>query len=308
VWRAVAAHFRADPDVIGYEVYNEPDDFRVRDFDAELECDYGGDRLEPRSCAAAHVQPLPDGLIGAIRAADPTHAVLYEPSGATDYGEPETLGIAEPLRFPDLALAFHVYGDVPVQLRETEGERNRTRTGQPDGPAWIMDEFGASDVPQFAVAPVNAAERLNLSWVYWSAMQLHDPTAGDFAEGLIDQDTRLPVPGLARAVAVPYPWATAGDPGLQTYRRATRVFRYHYRVDPTVRAPTLIEVPAYTYPSGYTANVTGARVVSRRNARLLALSAVPRAHQVTVTVRPRRGRASALSRKFDGSLAASGRA
>jgi endoglycosylceramidase len=287
VWKAVAAHYRANPDVIGYEVYNEPNDFRVRRFDPELQCDYGGARLEPRSCAAARVQPLPNGLIGAIRTADPTHVVLYEPSGATDYGVAETLGIDEPLRFPDLALAFHVYGNVPVQLRLTRSERNRTRTDQPGGPAWIMDEFGASYVPQLASGPVDRAVGMNLSWAYWSVMQLHDPTAGDFAEGLLDQQTRRPIPGLARAVAVPYPWATAGDPGAQSFGRRARVFRYSYRADPSVHAPTLIEVPPYTYPSGYVVHVTGARVLSPRNAPLLTVSAPPVAVTVSVTVRPR---------------------
>ena len=219
MWQAVAAHYRGNRDVIGYEVYNEPDDFRVRHFDAELQCDYGGPRREPRSCAASRAQALPDGLIGAIRAADPTHAVLFEPSGATDYGEAETVGIAEPLRFAGLVLAFHVYGDARTQLRQTRRERDRTRTAQPGGPAWVMDEFGASNVASLAAAPVDAAQRMNLSWVYWSAMQLHDPTAGDFAEGLLDQRTRRPVAPLARAVAVPYPWATAGDPGPQSFRR-----------------------------------------------------------------------------------------
>ncbi len=42
VWHAVAAHFRGDPDVLGYEVYNEPEDLVAKSFDAELQCDYGG--------------------------------------------------------------------------------------------------------------------------------------------------------------------------------------------------------------------------------------------------------------------------
>ena len=134
------------------------------------------------------------------------------------------------------------------------------------------------------------ASTLRTPWVYWSAMQLHDPTAGDAGEGLLNQQTRRPVPGLARAVAVPYAWATGGVPGSQAYDRATRVFRYGYRVDPAVDAPTLIDVPTYTYPSGYATTVTGGRVVSRRNAPLLELRATPRAAQVSVTVRPRRQR------------------
>ncbi|HET8979671.1 MAG TPA: cellulase family glycosylhydrolase [Solirubrobacteraceae bacterium] len=290
VWQAVARHYRGNPAVIGYEVYNEPNDFRVRDFDAELQCDYGGPVREPRSCAAAgRPAALPEGLIGAIEAADRTHVVLFEPSGATDYGTPETIGITEPLRFPRLALAFHVYGAVPAQLRQTQAERHRTRTDQPGGPPWIMDEFGASDNPPLVRSVSGAADTMNLSWTYWSAMQFDDPTAGDAAEGLLDQATRQPIPAMARALAVPYPWATAGVPGAQSFDPATRTFRYRYRPDRALRVATDLELPPYTYPTGYTVQVTGAWVLSRRNAALLELRALPHAARVSVTVRARPG-------------------
>lgn len=287
VWQAVAGHFRGNRNVIGYEVYNEPNDFLVHNFDRELQCDYGGPLHEPRSCAAAGVQALPTGLIGAIQFADPTHVVLFEPSGSTDYGTPETLGISEPLRFPRLALAFHVYGPVAAQLRQTVAERAATRTEQRGGPAWIMDEFGASNDAGLAGHVAAAADRVNLSWVYWSAMQLHDPTGGDFAEGLVDPATRRPIPSFTEALDGPYPWATAGTPGAQSYDSATRTFRYRYTVDPAVHAPTEIELPPDAYPFGYTVSVTGARVASAANASLLGLRARPHATRVTVTVRPR---------------------
>lgn len=284
VWQAVTRHFRGNPDVVGYEVYNEPDDFLVRNFNPELQCDYGGPSHEPKSCAASRAQALPDGLIGAIESADPSHAVFYEPSGATDYGAAETIGIAEPLTFPRLVLAFHVYGAVPAQLRLTLRERKATHTGQKDGPAWIMDEFGASNDPALAAAPVAWADTMNLSWTYWSAFQLNDPTAGDFAEGLINEQTRQPIVPMAQAVAVPYAWATAGTPGGESYDRATGTFRYAYAVDRTVHAPTAIELPPYTYPFGYTVSVTGASVVSRADAPLLELRARPHATHVSLTV------------------------
>lgn len=287
VWQAVARHYRGDSEVIGYDVYNEPHDFLASDFDAELQCDYGGRAREPASCAAARPQALHDGLIGALQAADPTHVVLFEPSGATNYGAPETIGIGEPLRFPRLALAFHVYGAVPAQLLQTLHERNRTRTDQRHGPAWVMDEFGATDDGTLVAGVADAADAMNLSWMYWSAMQLHDPTPGTAAEGLLDPRSRRPTPALAQATAVPYPWATAGVPGPQSYDRATGTFRYRYRVARAVRAPTEIELPPYSYRSGYAVKVTGARVVSRRNATLLKLRARRRATRVMVTVRRR---------------------
>lgn len=280
VWEAVARHFRGNPDVVGYEVYNEPHDFVVPNFDPELECDYGGSALEPHSCAASHADALPHGLIGAIRSADPTHVVLYEPSGSADYGTPTTLGISEPLRFPNLELAFHVYGAIPGQLVQTRDERLHTSVGQPGGPAWIMDEFGASNDPGPTATTVDYADQLNLSWVYWSAMQLHDPTAGDFSEGLLDQQTRQPYAGMGQALSVPYPWATAGRPEGQSFDRATGTFSYDYVVDPSVHAATEIEIPPYTYPFGYTVTVTDAHVVSAPDAQLLELRAVvPRARK-----------------------------
>ena len=287
VWAAVARHYAGDPDVLGYEVINEPNDFRPKSFDPELQCDYGGPVHEPRSCRASHPAAVRGGLIGAIQAADPGHVILFEPSGGTDFGAPETIGIAEPLRFKDLALAFHVYGSPPDQLRETAEERFHTRTEQPGGPPWIMDEFGATNDSPATAQTVAVADSTNLSWAYWAALQLDDPTAGDAYEGLLNQMTRRPFPGQAWALAVPYPWATAGTPGRQSFDRASGVFSYSYGLIPKIAAPTEIELPPYTYPHGYTVHVRGADVVSRRGAALLQLMAKHGAKAVSVTVHRR---------------------
>ncbi|MGZ4169282.1 MAG: cellulase family glycosylhydrolase, partial [Solirubrobacteraceae bacterium] len=285
VWQAVAGHYRGNHNVIGYEVFNEPNDYLVKRFDPELQCDYGGPINEPKSCAVNHPAALPHGLIGAIEAADPTHVVFYEPNGSADFGLAETIGIAEPLRFPRLALAFHTYGDIPKQLAQTRAERAATHTDQRGGPAWILDEFGASSDDALSAATVDNADVDNLSWTYWAAMQLDDPTGGGPHEGLLDQTTRQPYPNQGRAMSVPYAWATAGTPGAQSFYRPAQTYRYRYAVDPTVRAPTEIEIPPYTYPLGYTTQVTGARVTSAADAALLTLSADRGAKTVSVTVR-----------------------
>jgi endoglycosylceramidase len=284
VWTAVAQHFAGSPDVLGYEVMNEPNDFLVSSFDPELQCDYGGWRHEPRSCRASHAGALPDGLIGTIQAADPTHAVFYEPSGSTDFGAPETLGITEPLRFKDLELAFHVYGDVPPQLQQTAQERFHTRTLQPGGPPAIMDEFGANNDSPATAATVSLADAGNLSWAYWAALQLDDPTAGDAYEGLLDQITRQPYPAQAQALAVPYPWATAGTPGPQSFDPVTGTFRYAYEVIARITAPTEIVLPGLVYPRGYAVQVRGAKVISHRGASLLKLMARKRVKVIRLIV------------------------
>jgi endoglycosylceramidase len=285
VWQAVARHYRGHRNVLGYEIYNEPNDYLVKHFDPELECDYGGVVNEPRSCAVDHPQALPHGLVGAIQSVDPTHVVFYEPSGDTDFGAPETIGIAEPLRFPRLALAFHTYGQIPKQLAQLTTERAQTATNQPGGPAWILDEFGASNDDALSASTVGEAEGANLSWAFWAAMQLNDPTGGQAYEGLLDQTTREPYPNQARATSVPYAWATAGTPGAQSFYRPAQTYRYRYTPSARIHAATEIEIPPYTYPLGYHVTVTGARVTSPANAALLKLSAEHGAKAVSVTVR-----------------------
>ena len=92
VWQAVARHFRANPDVLGYEIYNEPNDYLVKHLDAELQCDYGGPVNEPKSCAANHHR----------RAAPRSHRRhpgrrsyarrLLRAQRQHDFGAPETIG------------------------------------------------------------------------------------------------------------------------------------------------------------------------------------------------------------------------
>ena len=293
VWQAVALHYRANPEVLGYEIYNEPDDLAVPEFDPELQCDYAGPLNAPLSCAQSGAQALPDGLIGAIQSADRRHVVFFEPAFSANYGTPETIGIAEPLRFSRVALAFHMYGNASTVLSLDASERAASQTEQPGGPAWMMDEFGASGNATAAATTVALADKDELSWSYWSALQLHDPT-GDAHEGLLDQNTRRPLPAKARALAVPYPWATAGTPGGQSFDRATATFHYSYAPTRSIRAPTEIMLPPYTYPHGYTVRVRGAVVVSAADAPVLELSAFRRTPAVYLTV-SRRAIAPALS-------------
>jgi endoglycosylceramidase len=289
VWAAVARHYRDDPDVLGYEAYNEPSDFVDAHFDAELQCFYGGPAHEPASCRGSGEQALRDGVIGAIQSADRHHVVFYEPSVLTDYGLPETIGIAEPLRFGRIALAFHMYGNPESQLALDARERAETRTDQPGGPPAFMDEFGASSDAAATAATVGVADGEQLSWSYWSALQAHDPTGNPF-EGLLDQATRRPDRAVAEALAVPYPFATVGRPLTQSYDPATGAFSYSFAAArPARRVATEIVLPRDAYPHGYRVRVRGAVVVgSGSPARLLLVVAHRHASLVHVTVTRRR--------------------
>jgi endoglycosylceramidase len=301
VWQAVARHYRSDRNVLGYEIFNEPTDFSTTDFNRELQCAYAGPAHARRSCAHSPVQALHDGLIGAIEAVDPAHLVLVEPMVTASLAPSKALGVAESLPFRRLVLAVHLYGTPPAGVYGCPGavclgsertslgrlvaERARTRTLQPGGPPMIIDEFGGgpsiADIAQVA----GLASRASLSWSYWSALQLHDPT-GAPGEGLLEQRTGQPWPAKAQVLAGPYPLATAGTPGRQTFDPSTRGFGFTYRVDHRVHARTQIVVPPYTYPHGYVVAVRGASVVSAPDTFVLQLAAPPSSRLVTVAVAP----------------------
>ena len=281
VWRAVARHYRDNPDVIGYEIYNEPRTSRSPTSIPSSNAITAARRTSP-IVPASGVQALRDGLIGAIQSADPDHVVFYEPV-VHRLRQRETIGIAEPPRFPPRRARVPHVRRSGQQLPLIARERAATDTLQAGGPPLIMDEFGASNYNALTATTVDAAGADDLSWSYWSGLQLHDPT-GNPDEALLDQRTRRPSPGKARALAVPYAWATAGVPGSESF--AGGVFSYAYTVARAISAPTLIEVPRLAYQDGYRVRVRGAIAISTADARLLELRASPQARDVRLTVTP----------------------
>jgi hypothetical protein len=63
-----------------------------------------------------------------------------------------------------------------------------------------------------------------------------------------------------RAVVRPYPMATAGTPLRMRYDVRSRVFRYRFRHDPDVAAPTEIFVPRLHYPKGCHVHVSDGEI------------------------------------------------
>lgn len=72
-----------------------------------------------------------------------------------------------------------------------------------------------------------------------------------------------------RALLRPYPKATAGEPIRLSFSMKRRVFRYEFRHDPEVKAPTEIFVPRFQYPSGYRVRVSDGRWESDSARQLL---------------------------------------
>lgn len=140
---------------------------------------------------------------------------------------------------------------------------------------------------------VASADAFGLSWFY----DVPSPTGGTVGTaappvGLGGAERRAPAPPAD--IVRPYPVAIAGVPEVLRFD-ASRVLTVAYRTAPSAGPPlaagtaTAISVPAWSYPTGYQVQVTGARVTSAPGAGLLCLVSDPGAARVEVRVSPATG-------------------
>lgn len=308
VWAAVAASFRNDPWVVGYDPFNEPFSRSLvtsgdEQFDRQLECFYTGWRfIEPPAHGAPGISCPPQvpaaGVIPRILAADPHHLVFYEPNIFSSRGRTNFVG---PMNFPNLVFNIHIYcgqrspktGN-PTNVaacahHEARALRiraqNRTELSSPaqqGGPAWFVSEFGATSSVALLDRLSAAMDHHLVGWTYWSWKYYGDPT-GSSKEALVTSSGRLrrTVEVLART----YPEAIAGVPRHYSFRPATGAFDLVYTPLHQVHAPTLVVVPTSVhYAGGYCAVVRGAKVLSKKNASLLEVANVAGAQRVQITV------------------------
>jgi endoglycosylceramidase len=307
VWAKVAAYFREDRWVLGYDPFNEPFSsslVRVGDehFDAQLECFYTGrahaaeaSNGAPLSCPAS----VPaEGVIPTILANDPDHLIFDEPDNFARRGLPTFLG---PMNFPNLVYNVHVYCGArspvtgnPTDLaacaaQEThsldvraEDPHEMASPLQPGGPAWFVSEFGASSDPGLLTVVTGQANLHLVGWAYWAWKYYADPT-GSASESLVMADGRLR--STARVLSQTYPEAVAGQPTSIWFDPVSGAFRLRYVPDRSVRAPTVIFVPTQMhYPDGYCARIIGGKAVSARDSELLVVRNGTRGRSVQVTV------------------------
>jgi endoglycosylceramidase len=312
-WARVAAHFRVNRWVIGYDPFNEPYGEGLppagdsRTFDAELQCFYVGRSIPSVDQAGLPITCPPDdpqiGLIPQIEAADPQHLVFYEPNYTTDSGVPSHIG---PMPFPRLVLNTHDYcflhvpnGPEPPDFASTCGplesavfeiratERLRAAASQqPGGPGWMLTEFGATtDTSDLERVTADADAHL-IGWMYWQWLRYQDPT-GSHSSGLWPPTSSTPA--MLSVLSRTYAKAIAGTPVAMSFDPSSGRFSLEYRSSPTSARPTVIAIQRSThYQPGYCARVTGGRVSSPPDATTLDVMNAPDASTVLVTVVPGR--------------------
>jgi endoglycosylceramidase len=313
-WRRVAARFRGQPHVFGYNLLNEP---------------WPGSQwptcANSEGCPAFDrnfLTPFSERVIAAIRRADRRTLVWYAPNVMFDFGARTWHGDTGD---PRAGFAFNMYclaepggagGGLPgvdrgcdatYELTLDNAERHSARTGD----ALLMTEFAATDDLPTVRTLVEVADRRRMSWQQWHYCDCDDPTTTAepvSSQALVIDPSKPPrganvKRGKLRVSARPYPQAVAGTPRAYGFDHQTKRFDLRYS---TARAGggrrfgagsrTEVFVPRLHYPNGYRVEVDGARVASRPGARRLVLETCPGLRAVSARVTRGAGQSSRCPR------------
>ncbi|MCW3014320.1 MAG: endoglycoceramidase [Solirubrobacterales bacterium] len=309
LWTHVAARLRAEPGILGYDLFNEP---------------YPGSRADEcariAGCAAfdtTMLAPFFRRLIAGVRAADPERLVFVEPGVSFNQGAPSYLGDTGDDR---TGFSFHVYCSEVVaapscDVRQPGAFANAERQAGVGGDALLLTEFGATDDLGRLTSVLDDADHAMVGWQQWAYFN-EDPCCARPHEGLVRTLDRPPGADTVKAeklevLARPTPVLIAGTPqgwgwdakaGRLQVRwstarvgaanapspralamRATQPRRAgpHYTDEGQV---SVLEVPPASVPGRWRVRVTGGRVISAPGQRTVRVRADAGATTVTVVV------------------------
>ncbi|MEO6887126.1 MAG: cellulase family glycosylhydrolase [Jatrophihabitantaceae bacterium] len=290
-WKHVAQRFAADPDVLGYEVMNEP---------------WPGTLWEPCAipllgCALFDktLTAFYQRVANAIRTVDTHKTVWIEPNVLMATVDANNLG---KVNDPAIGFTFHVYCPTEAELQTNllctpldditiaTARRYPTKYQVP----WLLTEFGATQDLANIAGDVAKAVKNMLGWTEW-AYTGNDKTSASPAGQALVLDPSLPPTGSnvltakLKVLAEAYPQVVAGTPS--SWSSKSGVFKFVYsttRADRSGRfaagSVTDIAAPAIAFPNGYHVTVVGGTVVSAPNATTLQIASNPGAIAISVTV------------------------
>lgn len=284
-WRFLARRFAREAGVLGYDLINEP---------------WPGSTwpacANPTGCPPGGVEetgiaPMYDRVAAAIREVDRRHLIVYEPNLLFGYGADTRLpGLDDPravLGFHNYCLDSFYLPDLPgsqegCKIDEEVVFDNADAFAEQTGDGLLLGEWGGPYSLADMERMLEGADEHLVGWMYWDYL------------GVVPDPTKPPSNAnrkLARLRLLerPYPQRTAGTPERIAFDDASGVFETRFSTTlpsgrPAGRKLTRIYLPALHYPRGYSVDVAGATIVSRRHSCLLRLRARRGAAQVEVMV------------------------
>ena len=290
-WRVAAREWRDQDHLMGYDLLNEP--WAGREW---ATCLVDG-------CPTTYteeLQPAFEQATRAIRRIDGRNIVWWEPQQFAG-GQPldtfftpmageDQLGFSWHSYCPDVFLASQGVpgGDVENCTAFAAGrQRHALEQSRTMGAVPMMSEWGATDNRRAIEIDADAADRFLMGWTHWAYKRWNDPTTADTAQGLFRDDTDLSTVKRAkvRRLVRTYAQATAGTPLAMCFDVQNGDFRFRYRPDRRISAPTEIFVSPLHYPDGWKVRVANGRVVTRKGTHLAVRATSARPVTVRVTRR-----------------------
>ncbi len=302
-WEHVARALRDHRNIIGLDLLNEP--YPGSDYPAPCGPFTRCVEFERGALATFYGR-----VIAAIRTAGAAQVIM--PEGVAESGQQAP--VLPTFSDPQSGFNFHFYClatqlssvEVPVgqpspqaaacaPIEQRNIERFTSYAAQLDVPG-LLSEFSCNDVNPDNAQVVDDVASTFTSWTAWMYYRAAADPANCSRQGLLLDDTQPGSEANAKqdkldAFSVPYAAAIAGTPESTQLDRASRTYTLSYRSGAVTGAElrpealTAVFVPARMYPTGYVAEVRGARIRSSANARWLLLSAGPDS-SVSVTVTP----------------------
>jgi endoglycosylceramidase len=292
-WAHVAAFFRGNPGVFGYEVLNEPWPGLIWEgcFDPILGCP-----LQDHKLTEFYRKVVP-----AIRAADPTTLVFFEPNTLFDEGiHTDLTRVVD----PSTGFSFHDYcaiesvlhRNITCRLEDGVTITNASLYADTYRVPPLLTEFGATNDLKNLAEVMRHADRHRMGWLEWAYTGNDKTSSSPTDQALVFDPSQPPTGGNVNAaklavLAAPYPQVVAGTPREWSFRSGT--FRLRYSTERADRqgrfgagAQTFVSVPAIEYPNGYQVTIKGGQVVSAPNAPLLTVVADTGADAVDLVVTP----------------------
>lgn len=303
MWRHIAKRFKDRREVLGYNILNEP---------------WPGSQYPTcasnAGCPAFDTQflePFSERVIAAIRDVDRETLAWYAPLLLFDFGAETSHGDTGD---PNAGFAFNMYclGEVfpdgAGTLAETECDvgydltlANADEQSAETGDALLLTEYAATDDLETVERVAELADEHMIGWQQWHYCDCDDPTTtGGGIQSLVS-DAAKPPRGKninrakLRVSSRPYPRAVAGTPTSYGFDPETRRFKLTYSARTPAgkvlgpRARTEVFLPPIHYRNGYRMQADGAKIVTKRNARVLKLKRRRGAEEVSLRVRPREG-------------------
>jgi endoglucanase len=146
LWRELAAHYRDEPAVAGYDILDEP-------YDTEATGDF--------STGVATLRAFYVDVTAAIREVDPHHVLFFE---GTRWSGPDGFAGLAPAWDPQMAWAFHKYWDANTDAAIRPYLDLRAATGRP---VW-NGETGEDESTGWSAAMIALLERHDIGWNMWT--------------------------------------------------------------------------------------------------------------------------------------------